>query len=62
MTNITFTSTNPQSTQRVKTAMAATATAVAAAGARDATRLEPLVCFFFVFFIIFFYYTNVYLG
>jgi len=43
------------------TAMAATAMAVAAAataaGARDVTRLEPLVCFILFYFI---YYTNVY--
>jgi hypothetical protein len=41
--------------------MAATAgarTVVAAAGARDATRLEQLVCFFSFPFL--FYYTNVY--
>jgi hypothetical protein len=44
--------------QRVKMAMAATAAAAAmAAGARDATRLEPLVCFF-IFCL--FYYTNVF--
>ena len=36
------TPTNPQPTQRVKTAMAATAAAVVA---RDATHLELLVCF-----------------
>jgi hypothetical protein len=46
-------STNPQATQHVGAAMAATA----AAGARDAKRLEPLVCFFILFY---FYYTNVY--
>jgi hypothetical protein len=39
---------------RVETAMAATA----AAGARDVTRLELLVCCFFVY--VFYYYTNVY--
>ena len=38
-------------------ATAAPAPALAtAAGARDATRLEPLVCFYY------YYYTNVYLG
>ena len=39
--------------------MAATASAP---GSRDATRLEPLVSFFFVFYFILFYYTNVILG
>jgi hypothetical protein len=40
--------------------MAATAaTVLAAARARDAARLEQLVCFSFFYFI-FFYYTNVY--
>jgi hypothetical protein len=34
-------------------------TAMAAAAGRDATRLEPLGCFFVVFFL-FIYYTNVY--
>ena len=38
------------------TAAAAPATA---AGARDATRLEPLVCFFFLSLSSFFNYTNV---
>jgi hypothetical protein len=36
--------------------MAATETTEAAAAARDATRLESLVCFFFILLI--FYYTN----
>ena len=40
--------------------MAATATAAAAtvAGARDATRLEPLVRFFFFFLILFVFFRS----
>jgi hypothetical protein len=53
-TNTTNTSTNTQATQGIETAMAA------AAGARDATRLELPVCFFYCFYyyiyIIFLYY------
>jgi hypothetical protein len=45
--NTTNTSTNPQATQHVETVM--TATTAAAAGARDAICLEPLLCFFFLF-------------
>jgi hypothetical protein len=43
------TSINLQATQGVKMAMAASDAAAAAAAARDATRLEPRVCFFTLF-------------
>ena len=45
------TSTIPQFTQHVKMAMATIE--AAAAAVRDATRLKPLVCFYFIL-----YYTN----
>jgi len=47
-----LTSTNPQTIRRIETVMAATA-AAGAAGARDATRLEPLVCFFIILSLFF---------
>ena len=43
------TSINLQATQGVKMAMAASDATAAAAAARDATRLEPRVCFFVLF-------------
>ena len=45
MLYLIFVLANPQPTQRVKTAMAATTAAVAA---RDVSRLELLVCFIFL--------------
>ena len=48
------TSINLQATQGVETAMAATAAVAAAAGSRDATRLELLVGYFILFFNCFF--------
>jgi hypothetical protein len=46
MTGTTTTHRQHQHHQRVETSMAAAGTVAAAAGARDETRLEPLVCFF----------------
>ena len=43
------TTTNPQATQHVRATMAATA----GAGARDATRLKPLVCFLYLYIFYF---------
>jgi len=51
MTGMSITHRQHQHHQRVQTSMAAAGTVAAAAGARDETRLEPLVCFFLLFLL-----------
>jgi hypothetical protein len=51
MTGMSITHRQHQHHQRVETSMAAARTAAAAAGARDETRLELLVCFFLSFLL-----------
>jgi hypothetical protein len=51
MTGMSITHCQHQHHQRVETLMAAAGTVAAAAGARDETRLEPLVCVFFFFLL-----------
>ena len=54
MTGMSITHRQHQHHQRVQTSMAAAGTVAAAAGARDETRLEPLVCFFILFIMLMF--------